>query len=126
MRNLPGGVAVFDGNERLVRVNGELEALFPDMKQQLRLGARYADFRDGLSQSMLPDRLGKRTAANLTEGGSPLGGRGALSVRHFAGNRRSEEHTSELQSLMRISYAVFCLNKKRNHRHTSSNYYQDS
>src|SRR3546814_6802859 len=33
---------------------------------------------------------------------------------------RSEEHTSELQSLMRISYAVFCLNKQRNqhaHRH---------
>src|SRR3546814_9720048 len=27
--------------------------------------------------------------------------------------QRSEEHTSELQSLMRISYAVFCLNKKR-------------
>src|SRR3546814_3954032 len=27
-------------------------------------------------------------------------------------HRRSEEHTSELQSLMRISYAVFCLNKK--------------
>src|SRR3546814_5145291 len=27
-------------------------------------------------------------------------------------NRRSEEHTSELQSLMRISYAVFCLKKK--------------
>src|SRR3546814_5670407 len=31
--------------------------------------------------------------------------------RHNAGNR-SEEHTSELQSLMRISYAVFCLKKK--------------
>src|SRR3546814_9710667 len=29
--------------------------------------------------------------------------------------RRSEEHTSELQSLMRISYAVFCLKKKHNH-----------
>src|SRR3546814_4334358 len=29
-------------------------------------------------------------------------------------NLRSEEHTSELQSLMRISYAVFCLNKKTN------------
>src|SRR3546814_4537816 len=28
--------------------------------------------------------------------------------------QRSEEHTSELQSLMRISYAVFCLNKKNN------------
>src|SRR3546814_9412904 len=30
------------------------------------------------------------------------------------GYRRSEEHTSELQSLMRISYAVFCLKKKKN------------
>src|SRR3546814_3458294 len=30
--------------------------------------------------------------------------------------RRSEEHTSELQSLMRISYAVFCLKKKKNIR----------
>src|SRR3546814_997773 len=29
-------------------------------------------------------------------------------------DRRSEEHTSELQSLMRISYAVFCVNKKNN------------
>src|SRR3546814_4492835 len=29
------------------------------------------------------------------------------------GGRRSEEHTSELQSLMRISYAVFCLKKKK-------------
>src|SRR3546814_4555113 len=30
---------------------------------------------------------------------------------------RSEEHTSELQSLMRTSYAVFCLKKKKNNRH---------
>src|SRR3546814_8591926 len=30
-------------------------------------------------------------------------------------DRRSEEHTSELQSLMRISYAVFCLKKKKKH-----------
>src|SRR3546814_7776886 len=30
---------------------------------------------------------------------------------------RSEEHTSELQSLMRISYAVFCLKKKKTHNH---------
>src|SRR3546814_5659781 len=30
------------------------------------------------------------------------------------GGMRSEEHTSELQSLMRISYAVFCLKKKKN------------
>src|SRR3546814_16689185 len=31
---------------------------------------------------------------------------------------RSEEHTSELQSLMRISYAVFCLKKKKANTHT--------
>src|SRR3546814_10384390 len=36
----------------------------------------------------------------------------ALERTHVA---RSEEHTSELQSLMRISYAVFCLKKKNNH-----------
>src|SRR3546814_3984151 len=34
--------------------------------------------------------------------------------RDVAGHDRSEEHTSELQSLMRISYAVFCLKKKKN------------
>src|SRR3546814_2126134 len=31
----------------------------------------------------------------------------------YGGDDRSEEHTSELQSLMRISYAVFCLKKKK-------------
>src|SRR3546814_5565790 len=34
---------------------------------------------------------------------------------------RSEEHTSELQSLMRISYAVFCLKKKKKHRNPTRN-----
>src|SRR3546814_1017580 len=34
-----------------------------------------------------------------------------------AGLGRSEEHTSELQSLMRISYAVFCLKKKKKNKH---------
>src|SRR3546814_3391711 len=34
---------------------------------------------------------------------------------------RSEEHTSELQSLMRISYAVFCLKKKNNEQQTQYN-----
>src|SRR3546814_10054590 len=38
-----------------------------------------------------------------------VGTRGGYSDRTF----RSEEHTSELQSLMRISYAVFCLKKKK-------------
>src|SRR3546814_13398252 len=36
-------------------------------------------------------------------------------------HRRSEEHTSELQSLMRISYAVFCLKKTKTIIHTAAN-----
>src|SRR3546814_7317922 len=38
---------------------------------------------------------------------------GALAIKEAL--KRSEEHTSELQSLMRISYAVFCLKKKKQH-----------
>src|SRR3546814_7796032 len=45
-------------------------------------------------------------------------------------SRRSEEHTSELQSLMRISYAVFCLKKKKtqfiSHIHIENNHKKDS
>src|SRR3546814_9175095 len=41
-------------------------------------------------------------------------GRRAVLGREELGQVRSEEHTSELQSLMRISYAVFCLKKKNN------------
>src|SRR3546814_4245417 len=45
-------------------------------------------------------------AEDLLQRGDHLGAAGV------AGVARSEAHTSELQSLMRISYAVFCLNKK--------------
>src|SRR3546814_3462333 len=51
--------------------------------------------------------LGRAALRPAPRGGGPaieLGGRIAV---------RSEEHTSELQSLMRISYAVFCLQKKK-------------
>src|SRR3546814_4294789 len=37
----------------------------------------------------------------------------ARALRRLAAHQRSEEHTSELQSLMRISYADFCLKKKK-------------
>src|SRR3546814_6073788 len=40
--------------------------------------------------------------------------RGHLEVNEANRHTRSEEHTSELQSLMRLSYAVFCLKKKKN------------
>src|SRR3546814_3820870 len=42
---------------------------------------------------------------------------GAFSI--LPATRRSEEHTSELQSLMRISYAVFCLQNKNNNKEPS-------
>src|SRR3546814_4749492 len=38
-----------------------------------------------------------------------------IGTEQWSSGLRSEEHTSELQSLMRISYAVFCLKKKRKH-----------
>src|SRR3546814_10881802 len=49
--------------------------------------------------------------STATPAGQPL--------RTEADCKRSEEHTSELQSLMRISYAVFCL-KKKNKQHTNT------
>src|SRR3546814_3747227 len=42
--------------------------------------------------------------------------------RRAATGARSEEHTSELQSLMRISYAVFCLKKKKKQTDTKTHY----
>src|SRR3546814_4457704 len=44
---------------------------------------------------------------------------GAAAETIYVSNERSEEHTSELQSLMRISYAVFCLKTKSRRRCTS-------
>src|SRR3546814_5751777 len=45
----------------------------------------------------------------------------AVDHQHLLAEARSEEHTSELQSLMRISYAVFCLKKKK-HKTTRTNH----
>src|SRR3546814_1360627 len=48
-------------------------------------------------------------------------GAGVLAILSLRAGTRSEEHTSELQSLMRISYAVFCLKKKKqNIAHTTN------
>src|SRR3546814_1392542 len=61
--------------------------------------------------AILPDKA--RGLAVACEGEAGLAGLAARA--HGEGHAfRSEEHTSELQSLMRISYAVFCLKKKNN------------
>src|SRR3546814_5464364 len=68
------------------------------------------------------DRVGGGQTARAVIALFPVGDIHALDAHDRAGARRmdklavarSEEHTSELQSLMRISYAVFCLKKKKN------------
>src|SRR3546814_9333207 len=50
----------------------------------------------------------------LSSGAAPAGFERCGESAGVVAAARSEEHTSELQSLMRISYAVFCLNKKQN------------
>src|SRR3546814_8005975 len=61
----------------------------------------------------------RRTPACVEAIGQPgYGGRARRHRRHaaVAGDRREEEHTSELQSLMRTSYAGFCWKKKKQNR----------
>src|SRR3546814_8407060 len=65
-----------------------------------------------------PDHRRFAALGSADSGGAPGDGQDQSGleyrrIRH-AQNARSEEHTSELQSLMRISYAVFCLKKKKN------------
>src|SRR3546814_1121249 len=87
---------------------------------------------DSFAADLSAETLNLTTAGDWNVGGGvnleraltpakPLGGHmvvghvdgiGTLLVRHEDA-RRSEEHTSELQSLMRSSYAVFCLKKKK-------------
>src|SRR3546814_7526324 len=61
----------------------------------------------------------ERTAGKVAEHLRALGLELRTGIAHHGvtaiirGGKRSEEHTSELQSLMRISYAVFCLKKKK-------------
>src|SRR3546814_5574661 len=65
----------------------------------------------GLSRRAQDSRrlvLARRLQGREPRGAAPQRGGAAGALAH-----RSEEHTSELQSLMRISYAVFCLKKKK-------------
>src|SRR3546814_7081650 len=87
----------------------------------------------GLSRTDVLEICRRGGLGTVNDFGSSISGKGApntavdsavtgicLQGRKAAANYdhvlRSEEHTSELQSLMRISYAVFCLKKKKNHK----------
>src|SRR3546814_9700949 len=72
------------------------------------IAAGRANLPDALRRSLVDgDPLGRRVAQSHHQ---PCGAAGIGQICCV----RSEEHTSELQSLMRISYAVFCLKKKKN------------
>src|SRR3546814_1871115 len=89
----------------------DLESLGVD---EVRHVGGFGGVHDGLAVGADAHALGLDADRNLRDGGT------ALEVYH--GHQvvvRSEEHTSELQSLMRISYAVFCLKKKNNKNNTT-------
>src|SRR3546814_1413225 len=84
----------------------------PDrMEKALHSGADalILDLEDAVASEAKPEA--RKTVAAFLEANASA----ALWVRinPLDGGERSEEHTSELQSLMRISYAVFCLKKKK-------------
>src|SRR3546814_2670848 len=95
------------------------------------LGRRHATAKAAMSRMVRKDHRGRMTDldAQALEG-EPHRLRPDMAIDDMAvdgedhhashttrpGVRRSEEHTSELQSLMRISYAVFCLKKKKKHK----------
>src|SRR3546814_8070986 len=79
--------------------------------------AKAAKAADGIFLATDPDREGEAISWHIAE---ILRERGLLKDKTLQ-RVRSEEHTSELQSLMRISYAVFCLKKKNHKRHITKN-----
>src|SRR3546814_5817772 len=83
--------------------------LFRSIRLNSRLGT-YTNFFNllGLSGIAVP--------AGFRADGMPFGVTLAAPGFCDAEGHRSEEHTSELQSLMRISYAVFCLKKKKHNQ----------
>src|SRR3546814_5987614 len=120
-RVVPAGVQSAWPGRQAVRTAG----LYQDLRDGGERGAGR-DFdagADGLSGSWPDPRRTRQSAQPRTSGAVPTGTAGLVAAstqRSTAGGadagERSEEHTSELQSLMRISYAVFCLNTKQ---HTS-------
>src|SRR3546814_7076377 len=92
-------------------------SFFQDMLGAFTLYTAFSS--DGGAAASRNGRWGGGNSYPPGHGGNPGGVQPSLGARdgEMQGNRnfsgRSEEHTSELQSIMRISYAVFCLNKKK-------------
>src|SRR3546814_7838956 len=94
-------------------------------EQHLRVLAQRRDLQSRRSRrrwSGRGDRIGmaryprwRRYRTAVPAFGIACVARGLAGLAESRGRSRSEEHTSDIQSLMRSSYAVFCLKKKRKH-----------
>src|SRR3546814_4198565 len=100
------------------------DTLFPDTtlcRSRPQRGCRSVCRRTSCTDDRGARRVEPEDAAQCQGAASPAGQepnfdhalRAAAGSPQSGGDQRSEEHTSELQSLMRISYAVFCLKKKK-------------
>src|SRR3546814_5597136 len=83
------------------------DTLFPYTTLFRSVGVAFAFGSLELRIGSARQRREKRRASHTSPGATAISSSGA------SASWRSEEHTSELQSLMRISYAVFCLKKKK-------------
>src|SRR3546814_7317421 len=103
-------VSVAPLTNRSVRLDVQVELLFVPSSKIARTAASSGPFepRNGRSLHCID------TDWNTGGPFSSSAGFAGCTVVALSTRRRSEEHTSELQSLMRISYAVFCLKKKTN------------
>src|SRR3546814_1758844 len=95
-----------------------LSVTLPDGSvREVAAGTTPADIAASISPGLLKASLAARVDGELRDLGRPFEADATLSLvtakdEADALELRSEEHTSELQSLMRISYAVFCFKKK--------------
>src|SRR3546814_7041229 len=85
-----------------------------------RGGRRVSTAKAFLRPALHRPNLRVETEALAT--GLLFDGNRAAGVAYTVRTARSEEHTSELQSLMRISYAVFCLKKKNSNTNTTDDH----
>src|SRR3546814_5571689 len=98
---------------------GERDAQQPKDHHGDPAGGFFAEFlqhrsgMSGRSGPVYPNGAGRPHSCRLRGSGISKRGWWLLCADGLCAGLRSEEHTSELQSLMRISYAVFCLKKKR-------------
>src|SRR3546814_4335070 len=109
-------IGEFDGDQamRWVRNGGVVEAAF----------ARLAEGHDSVGVATVSGAgsqwlLGEDVAVGM-QGNGRLTVADGGTVRSAGLYAETEEHTSELQSLMRISYAVFCLKKKHKNIHNAN------